>query len=47
MTERLIIYILVVINVTVGFIFIYRKPRPFGRKTYDKLRNEKNSDIHS
>lgn len=45
--ERLIIYILVVINVTIGFIFVYRKPRPFGRRTYDRLKHEKDSNIHS
>ena len=34
--ERLIIYGLVIINIIVGFIIYYRKPSPFGKKTYDK-----------
>ncbi len=35
--ERLIIYGLAVVNIILGFILLYRKPSPFGKKTYDKL----------
>ena len=35
---RTVIYIFVIINVILGFVLIYRKPRPFREKTYkDRL----------
>lgn len=36
--ERLIIYGLVIANIIVGLILFYRKPSPFGKKTYDKVK---------
>lgn len=36
--ERLIIYGLVTFNIIVGLILWYRKPSPFGGKTYDKIK---------
>lgn len=34
--ERLLIYALAISGIVTGLILFYRKPSPFGRKTYDK-----------
>lgn len=36
--ERLIIYGLAIVNIMLGFILLYSKPSPFGKKTYDKVK---------
>ena len=33
--ERLIIYGLVLFNLCIGLLLYYRKPRPFGRRSYE------------
>ena len=33
--ERLIIYGLVLLNLCIGLLLYYRKPRPFGRRSYE------------
>lgn len=33
--ERIIIYLLVLVNLSIGLILFYRKPRPFGRRTFE------------
>lgn len=36
--ERLIIYGIAIVNIILGLILFYRKPSPFGKKTYDKVK---------
>ena len=33
--ERIIIYLLALVNLSIGLILFYRKPRPFGRRTFE------------
>lgn len=33
--ERMIIYGLVLLNLCIGLLLYYRKPRPFGRRSYE------------
>ena len=33
--ERMIIYGLVLLNLCIGLLLYYRKPRPFGRRNYE------------
>lgn len=33
--ERIILYLLAMANLGVGLVLFYRKPRPFGRRTYE------------
>ncbi len=38
--ERIILYLLALANLGVGLALFYRKPRPFGRRTYEDYLEE-------
>lgn len=38
--ERIIVYMLAVINIVIGFIIFYSHPSPYEKKTYDRIKRK-------